>query len=500
MNRLNLLIITADQLHHDALGCLGNSVIRTPHIDRLAEEGVLFERAYCQAPICMASRASFHSGLYPHATGVRHNPVVLPTSVTTLGQRLFTVGYDTAGYGHLGGDGLERGFAHKVDLDDQPLRRSFMLEQERLLQGELLSAGACGPHPLPLEEQFDSLVGALAEGYLREARAPFYCQVDFRCPHIPWFASEPYASFYDPAEIWGPPSWRDDLADKPSNVRATRIATWMERYSEADLRRSLATYYGLISMVDDQVGRLLAALEARGLLERTVVLFAVDHGDYAGEFGLVGKTGQFYDCLCRVPWIIRAPEGLLPRGRRVSALVELVDLAPTVLELLALPRPAELQGVSRVALARGDTEAGAEAVFASTSRVQGAAPVAYDQVWDPAMLHPARSDPYSSGPCSHVHDAMMIRDACHKLTVYRDGGLELYDLQADPWERTNLAGRAEEGPRIQAMMARLLRWQMDTWPPMISQRPLAYHSRAASRHLLPDRLKPVWDAWQEGHP
>ena len=506
MNKLNLIIITADQLHHDALGCMGNPLIRTPHIDRLAAEGVIFERTYCQAPICMASRSSFNTGLYPHATGVRHNPVILPDGVTTLAERLATIGYDTAAFGHIGGDGVERGFARKVDLVDQPLRRSFMTEQERLLgdgrglpASRGLPAGACGLHPLPLEEQFDTLVGDLAVGDLSQARPPFYVQVDFRCPHIPWFAAQPYASMYDPADIPPPPTWRDELRHKPSNVRATRIATEMETYSEADLRRSLAYYYGLISYVDDQVGRVLDALEQRGLLESTVVMFAVDHGDYAGEFGLVGKTGQFYDCLCRVPWIIRAPEGVLPRGRQISALVGLVDLAPTVLDLLELPQPPGLQGASRAALARGETDAGADAVFASTSSLGGGEPVAYDHAWDPATLHPAPSDPYSSGPCSHVHDAVMVRDDRYKLSLYADGGMEMYDTVADPWEATNLAADSGHAARITRMLARLMRWQMDTWRPMIPQRPLAYHHRATARRLLPDRLKPVWDAWQGKH-
>ncbi len=498
----NLVLIVADQLNYGFLGCMGNAVVRTPNIDRHAAKGVVFDNAYCQAPICMPSRSSFNTGLYPHAARARHNPIELPPDATTLAERLAAFGYDTAAFGHIGGDGVERGFRTKVDFFDQPLRRVYMAEQEHILSGdELLAAGTCGIHPLPLDEQFDSLATQAAVDYLGNVAGPFYLQLDFMRPHIPWFVADRYASMYDPSLIPLPATCGDELEDKPSNVRATRIATLMEPLDEASLRQSLRHYYALITFVDDLVGRVFHTLRGRGLFEETLVMFLVDHGDYAGQYGIIGKTGQFYDCLTRVPWIVRGPQGLLPRGRRVSGLVELVDLVPTTLDLLGLEVPQGLHGVSRLALAKGLTEEGTDAAFASTSgRDSQGPPVAYDHVWDPEMLHPLPTDPYSSGPCSHVHDAVLVRDARYKLSLYRDGGMELYDIARDPFETRNLARSREHTGIISQMLVRLVRWQMETWLPDRPQRDLPYHYRSAARDTIPPSYRLAWDAWQEQNP
>jgi len=448
----------------------------------------------------MPSRGSFNTGLYPHAARVRHNPVVLPADAPTLAERLSGAGYDTAGFGHIGGDGVERGFRRKVDFVDQPLRGAYQREQEAILSRGPHSAGACGVHPFALEAQFDTLATDLAVEFLRGVRSPFYLQLDFMRPHIPWFVPEPYASRYDPSTVLLPDSWRDDLADKPGNVRGTRIATWMERCDAAVLQRSLAHYFGLIAYIDAQVGRLLVALEARGLLEDTVVMFTADHGDYAGEFGLVGKTGQFYDCLTRVPWIVRAPHGLVPEGRTCAGLVELVDLVPTALELLGQPASVELQGRSRVALAQGTQTAGADAVFASTcGNTRPGELVAYDHVLPAELLRPFPTDPYSSGPCSHVHDAVMVRDDRYKLSFYRDGGMELYDLVVDPGERRNLARDPAHAGSITTLLGRIARWQMESWLPDVPQSPLPYHYRSAARETIPQQYRAARDAWNREH-
>ena len=494
----DVVLIIADQLNFRHLGCMGNAVSQTPNVDRLAAEGVVFENAYCQAPLCMPSRAAFNTGLYPHACRVRHNPVVLHKEFPTLAERLGDAGYRTGGFGHIGGDGIERGFITKMDLCDEPLRTAVIREQEHVLGNGGRPASYCETDPRPIEETPDGAIAAAALDFLTDTSGRFYMQVNFNRPHPPLIVPEPFPGRFDPAGISLPPTWRDDLHGKPSNVRATRTALGMENIAEEDLRRAVAQYEAAVSFIDHMVGRIVSRLTEAGQLDNTLVMFFADHGDYAGEFGIIGKTGQFYESLVHVPLIARCPGLALPAGRRVASLVSLVDLVPTVLDACGVPGDASLHGASRLALARGETDAGARAVFASTGGAERTTPCAFDEEWDPARLHPPKTSPYSSGPCCHVMDGVMVRRGKHKLTVYRDGSMELYDIEADPWERDNLASQPALRETICALSAELLRWQMETWPAETRQTPLAYHFRSSWPGILSPEQHEKLLEWERG--
>ncbi len=242
-NRTNVLLIVADQLNFRHLGCYGNPLAPSPTVDRLAREGVVVENAYCQAPLCMPSRASFNTGYYPHACRVRHNPVDLDPEFRTLAEHLKAAGYTTAGFGHLGGDGNERGYDRKIDFCDDPLRSAYGREQAHVLADGGRSPVFGGPHPFSLEETFDGLTTKAAIDFLEEVDNPFYLQVSYMRPHIPLFVPEPYASRFGPEDIVLPPTWKATLEGKPSNVAASRRALKMEGIAESELRRALALYY-----------------------------------------------------------------------------------------------------------------------------------------------------------------------------------------------------------------------------------------------------------------
>jgi choline-sulfatase len=489
----NVLLIVADQLNFRHLGCYGNPAALSPAIDRLARGGIVAENAYCQAPLCMPSRASFNTGYYPHACRVRHNPVDLDQEFRTLAEHLKEAGYATAGFGHLGGDGNERGFDRKIDFCDDPLRSAYEAEQAHVLADGGKSPVYGGPHPFPLEQTFDGLATNAAIEYLEEVSGPFYLQVSFMRPHIPLFIPEPYASRFAPDDVCLPPTWRESLAGKPSNVAASRRALEMEGLSELELRRGLALYYGAVSFIDELTGRIVDVLERSDRLDDTLVIFTSDHGDYAGECGIIGKTGQFYDSLVHVPFVARGPSAGVAAGARGEGLMGLVDLVPTVLEACGVSEDADVQGVSSMDMLRGG-KGTPRAVFASTSG-NGGGTIGFNHQWDEKRLSLLPTDPYSSGPCSHVMDGVMVRSGRWKLSVWGDGSKELYNMETDPWERENLARRESSEAIMAPLLGELLRWQMKTWLPDRPQRPLPYHYRSAWIESIPEQWRKVREEW-----
>jgi arylsulfatase A-like enzyme len=452
--------------------------------------------------------------------------MVLKEEFPTLAERLASHGYHTAGFGHIGGDGVERGFRTKVDLVDSPLRDAYLSEQRYVRSlGTAHPAGMYGAHPFADEDLLDDRTCRLACDWINRAEGPFFLQVDFMNPHIPLLAPKRHVDRYRVHDISLPPSAHDGLRDRPANVRGTREATYMQGRSDEELLESIRHYRALTSYVDELTGRILAALEHRGLRGDTVIVFGSDHGDYAGEFGMIGKTGNFYDCLTRVPLIFSGPAELLGTGR-YSHPVGLIDIAPTVLEMTGIDGAGELHGRDLTPLFRDETpdppagsapETGDPVVpdgRSANNRVLGryafsetagrSAPSNEERstsaYWDSTELSPLPTDPYSSGPVSHVYDGVMVTDGRYKLSVYGDGTQELYDLQRDPWERHNLT----DEPALQAdhhqaqvrLLTALTRRQMECRGTEEMQSPLPYHYRATAAELIPERVQDAHRAWR----
>lgn len=396
--RPNFLILTVDQMRADHLGCAGNQVIRTPHLDRLARDGVRFERAYVNSPLCMPSRATLFTGLTPRGHGVRTNGIPLRTDVPTVPELLRRSGYRTASVGkiHLSPYelyphspspdapedlpelrenwragrldrvptpyyGLEHveltiGHGHEVEGDWARWLREDEPEAWRALQaGPVPSpSGAEGCATFPLREEFHHSAW-VADRTIEHLRAaddePFFLMASFPDPHHPYVAPEPWDLMYRPDEVL-PPSTRvgelDELHPLFRSVREHGTTVSGRRrptaLPETHLREILARTYGMVSLVDHHVGRILAELEALGLRERTVVVFLSDHGDLMGDHGLLNKGPFHFEGLLRVPmiwsWPTRFP------SLSTAALASLLDVAPTVLELADVPYP-DAQGVER---------------------------------------------------------------------------------------------------------------------------------------------------------
>ncbi|MFW6189773.1 MAG: sulfatase-like hydrolase/transferase [Planctomycetota bacterium] len=446
----NILLITTDEHNARALGYAGDPVIRTPNIDRLAEEGTVFERAYTTRPLCTPARATVWTGQHPLTHGVRGNMYTgrkdggVRDGAFTFSKRLRRAGYETGliGKRHLA-------FRNEADigLDHQELAESKFnfnppgvkddyrrwLEEQGHSNQEITTwerddldeeyRRHYGAIRFPLEERYyvDSWVGRRAVQWLRRPRQrPFFLWVSFCSPHHPWDPPERYDEMYDPGDIPLPERRERELHDKPRRQleylqhlgRGLPATTRDEEmFVEADLayekipesiqRKMISRYYGTITLVDDRIGRILATLEEDGRLDDTVVIFTSDHGDHLGEHWLWFKGVTRYEALVRVPFVVRMP-GAAAGGRRSEALISLSDLAPTFLEWAGL-EPAE--------------------------------------ACDGTSIRPLLED-----PCAALREDLLIGTDClvtpgWKYVRNSDDVDELYDLKGDPGELYNLHGR-----------------------------------------------------------
>ena len=469
-DRPNILILMADQLKATALGLYGNRDVPTPNLERLAESGILYRRHYVAAPLCVPSRVAFWTGMYPHNTGVRHNQVLMPEDRVHYARLLSDAGYRMA---LIGKDHCFQGsdkdlFTTRMEAGHAGLASTSADSDARAVAESLSdqsfneSVTHSATIPYPPEACTSSRIAAKTAEYLKESadspEAPFCAWVSFPDPHHPLAAPEPYASMYPPESIDMPPQMAGDLEDKMERLRVYRHVMGLDRTSEEELRRAVAMYYGMIRYLDDAIGAILDTLEETGAAENTIVVFTADHGDYAGEHGLMLKSGTFYDCMTRVPLIVSWPGGL-ESGVIREELVSNIDIMPTVASLIGLDVAEPVYG--RLLPGAGGT--GREAVFAE----HGAG-------GPRVLMSDLKNYPDYTDPNPVVHFRMMhARSAEGRPKMIRtdrwkyvydpmDPVDELYDMEADPWELTNLAGQSSMASIRQELRDRLLRWAVMT--------------------------------------
>lgn len=473
----NVLVILCDQLNASATSLYGGPV-STPHLERLARTGVVFHQATCPTPFCSPSRASIVTGLYPHTHGVVHNLMRkdYPTEggpeteegITrqdqTLDSLLNAAGYATHHYGkwHLSGDTLPylpdmyrehheyvKEMAPVFSQVRQRPREQWMDWYGWALPvtvapayREALKPVADKLHPrysdfltkigrldLPLDQLFDTRVAdkTIARLQGKDSR-PFLITCSFNLPHDPNLIPAPYSEMYPAARIQLPPNAR---ANDPFFEKDLSRVFGAGEGGETRLREFLRVYYGSVRYIDDQVGRVLRALEESGQADRTIVVFTSDHGDMAGGHGMMWKSTQsFYQEVARVPMIVRAP-GRTKAGRS-DAQVSLVDLAPTLLELTGQRATQPMDGVSFASLLNGG----------SSSKPQFS-----QRICERVQPNPQRTRKLADPR----RGAFMIQTGEFKYARQAGGYELLFDRRRDPGETTNLAG---EGSRS-AIMAHL---------------------------------------------
>jgi choline-sulfatase len=421
--RPHVVLVIADQLSAAALPSYGNTVALTPHLDRLAEEGVVFERAYCASPLCAPSRAALMTGLPPSRTGVYDNAAILAADVPTFAHSLRALGYRTvlAGKMHFIGPDQLHGFEERLVPDVYPAGLDWIPDW-RLADDETLpwyhdlsSVLRAGPVTSTLQLRYDAEVAeqacrAIADS-AREASRPLLLVASFTHPHDPYEVPPEYWYRYEGMEI-DAPVYPDppEPVDAPTRRLRAMVASDRIDVSPDQVLRARHGYYGAISLVDDHVGAILATLAANDLSRETVVVVTSDHGDMLGERGLWYKMAPF-DASTRVPLLVHAP-GRFP-ARRVAQPVSLLDLASTLTDL-AGGDPLPSDGVTLAGALRGD-DAPARTVFLEYLAEGVRAP------------------------------QVTVMRGSLKL-VHELGGEDLlFDLEADPEERINLAGTADRG-------------------------------------------------------
>jgi iduronate 2-sulfatase len=427
-NRPNVLLIMADDMNN-AQGCYGHPLVKTPNIDRLAAQGVRFDRAYCQFPLCGPSRNSMLTGLYPNSTGILTNQQIFRQTIPShhsLPQAFRLQGYFAGRIGKLyhynvpnsvGTNGHDDPGSWELELNPAGCDR---LEEEphifTLTPGQF--GGTLSWYASPKSDRYhtDGMLAADAEWVLqrcaRDKQRPFFLAVGFYRPHTPYVSPKPYFDRYPEQEMPVVQGVKEDQADLP----APALGSYKKEQDQLtdDLRRqAVQAYYASATFMDAQVGRVLDALERLGLADNTIVVFTSDHGYHLGEHGLWQKLSLFEES-SRVPLIIAAP-GLGTKGGVAKAPVGLIDLYPTLVELCGVEAPENLQGQSLVPMLKDPGFAGRGWTLSQVTR-GGRRPE-------------TRFFGYS------------LRTPRWRYTEWADGeqGRELYDHESDPRELTNLA-------------------------------------------------------------
>lgn len=461
----NILLICTDQQRFDAVRAYGNTEIHTPNLDRLAAQGVLFENCYVQNPVCGPSRASLMTGRYVRNHGLWANGVALPPH-----ERLFTRDLADAGYdcGLVGKLHLAACFGGRTELrsDDgfrvfrwahDPYRGSSENEYHRWLRAsrpDLYEAALDPDSPvtfdtMPTEAHYSRWIGSETIHFLRSAREqgkPFCFVANFFDPHHGFGAPKEYTDRYDPAALSRPVTTPDELSTKPLIYTEASLKSYgghakgYAEYTAEELQEVKSAYYAMVTLVDDEVGRILDTLDDEGQSENTLVIFTSDHGEMLGDHQLMLKGPMMYDCAVRVPLLLRWP-GELPSGVRRDELVQWIDVAPTVCEAAGLAPPARGQGTSLLALARGESEAWTRNWALSEYRNSG---------------HPYEP-PVHTTMLRHENWKLVVHHGAPASERPRTG--ELYDLVADPDELTN----RWDDPRCAGVRLALQEKLLDVW-------------------------------------
>ncbi len=467
MKKPNVLLITSDQQHFDTIGAF-NSEISTPNIDRLVKGGTTFKRAYCPNPTCTPTRSSIITGQYPSQHGAWTLGTKLMEDRHTVGEDFQKHGYRTSLIGKAHFQPLHEteeytslesypilqdlNFWEKFDqpfygFDHVELARNhtneahvgqhyaLWMEEKGCTNWRDYFVGPTGTMdreqehhwPIPEKYHYNTWIAERTNHQLEsyvENDEKFFLWASFFDPHPPYLVPEPWDTMYDPDKLMIPKGKQGEHEDKPPHFQMTQekapdFSTYMEsgygihgyhshQVSEERHKQLTATYYGMISMMDKYIGKILDQLEALGIADETIVVFTTDHGHFFGQHGLQYKGGFHYEDLIKLPFIVRYPDQI-PAGRTSEAMLSLVDLAPTFLSFCDIPVPESMTGIDQRAVWKNEAENARDHIICEFHH-------------EPTTIHQK----------TYVNER-------YKITVYYNQTYgEIYDLHEDPGEYKNL--------------------------------------------------------------
>ncbi len=475
----NLVFLFSDRQRYDTIAAYGNNWTRTPSLNTLADQSVVFEHCYVTQPVCAPARSSIMTGLYPHAAGVPRNRVVMPQNVWTIAQ-MVSGDYRKAYFGkwHLGNEVIrQRGFDQWVSVMDRLWTeytreeylgqfsdyRHFLAEEGFEPDLDVPGGKIFSDHmraQLPAEYQQASFLAERAERFIREnVDTPYILYVSTLEPHPPF--TGPYDDLYDPVTLpvdptfLKPPEGHSLFSRRRSEYFTSAEFDGHDLSSEAGWRRLRANYLANITLVDDAVGRVLKAIDETGQTDRTIVVFTSEHGDLVGSHGML-EMRTFYEAASKVPLLIRVP--WLEDGRRtIGGNFGQIDLVPTLLDLLGQQRPDNLQGTSRLDVLEGRSTLEHNDVFMQHNGIgdrdltsEESRPTASQELKDD--INYLNTLPWRS----------VVTADRWKLNLCVGDQCELFDLNSDPFEFTNVFDDPEKKDRIRTMGARVRLWQQQT--------------------------------------
>ncbi|MBU2937752.1 MULTISPECIES: sulfatase family protein [Pacificibacter] len=445
----NFLWICTDQQRFDTIRGLGNTHINTPNLDRLMDEGVSFDRTYCQSPVCTPSRASFLTGRYPRTTRTTRNgndkfpddEILVPHILSENGYTCGLIGklHLSAADGrtevlpkHHGYDMVKWCHGPRDGWGDDNAYQKWLRSQG--VSWETDYHGKNGG----IDPQFHQTTWCANEaiGFMdAHEDTPWMLSINIFDPHHPFDPPAEYKAKY-PAEDMPLPKWREgELDNKPliqrddyENGGQSGLGPSCKTMTDRDIQNYVSDYYAMVDLIDVQVGRLIDHLDKTGQRDNTIIIFHSDHGEMLGDHGLILKGGHFYEELVHVPLIMSCPARLSQKIRS-KALVELVDLAPTILDFAGIDVPLAMQGrsLSHILQGKAEPDAHKDAVYCE---YYNALPAAHKGVF-----------------------ATMYFDGRYKLTVFHGQDIgELYDHETDPDEFDN----KWDDPAYQALKSELV--------------------------------------------
>ncbi len=452
-DRPNVLFIAVDDLRAQ-LGCYGDPIVKSPRIDALAKSGTLFTRAYCQQAVCNPSRASLMTGLRPETIGVWDLPTHFRQNVpdvVTLPQLFKQHGYFTQNIGKIFHNWRQDDYKGDPPSWSVPAVMHYNRHgaDEAKVKGELppneTDVPKCEIRDVPDDAYFDGRIAKLATRALRDLKSkhqPFFFAVGFWKPHAHFNAPKKYWDLYDPRDIQ-PPTPLHPPKDVPKiamhdgrEICRDFKARPGGKPTAADALALRRGYYAATSYVDAQVGKVLDELDRLALRDSTIIVLWSDHGYHLGEHALWAKTSNF-ELDARVPLIIATPDH--KPSQRTDAIVELLDLYPTLADLCGLPAPTSLEGVSLRPVLEDPTKSVKPAAF----------------TWHPRPAYPpGQSDPDAMG--------YSMRTDRYRYTEWRDFktghpvARELYDHAVDPRETVNIAASASVVEALSKLLAETL--------------------------------------------
>lgn len=454
----NLLFILVDQMRYAAMGCAGNEQVHTPNLDRMAADGVIFDNAVATVGVCTPARACLMTGRYPLSNTVLTNNSMLPNDMPSMGKMLRDEGYAT---GHIGKWHLS-GEAYIGATEHNEFQNGYIPPGEYRHGFDYWATHHCShsywdatyyrdtPEPIHVEGWEPDTQTDLAIEFIREhtagepsERPPFALVVSWGPPHTPFTCPPEYRELYDTDRL----ALRHNVLSPPDGFPCTPELSEVAD-PEATLRDWTASYYGAITSLDHDLGRLMAALECQGIADDTVVVFTSDHGEMLGSHGQMYKV-QPWDESVRVPLLVRYPRAIRG-GRRLEAPIGQPDVLPTLLGLMGLDLPEGIEGDDLSPVLRGEA---ADPVDRAAYLLWVCSALTWGKRWQYV-------DDYRGlgAPRGFVRPYRGIRTRSHTYVRDRSGPWVLYDNECDPYQMTNLVASGGAGPVPPELERELQEW------------------------------------------